>query len=90
MQRLSKVFRDQPEKPLDRAVWWIEWVLRNPDVTYLQSHAVEIGWLKMYAYDVLIFLFVAVAITSHVIVGVTYRIACKKRSGSRKLKNKQA
>lgn len=29
VQRLSKVFMDQPTKPLDRGVYWVEYVLRH-------------------------------------------------------------
>ncbi|XP_062550934.1 UDP-glucosyltransferase 2-like [Armigeres subalbatus] len=60
MNRLSRLFRDQPESPLERAIWWVEWVLRNPDSDMLQSNAVKVHWIQKYMYDVLLFV---VAIT---------------------------
>ncbi|XP_058447702.1 UDP-glucosyltransferase 2-like [Malaya genurostris] len=53
MAKLSKVFRDQPESPLDRAVWWVEWVIRNPDARMMQSSAVDLHWFAKYSIDVI-------------------------------------
>ncbi|XP_053666700.1 UDP-glucosyltransferase 2-like [Anopheles marshallii] len=55
MAKQSALFRDQPEKPLDRAIWWIEWVLRHPDATQLQSPVLKLGFLKTYLLDVVLF-----------------------------------
>lgn len=34
----SKIFRDQPQSPLERAVFWVEYVLRNGyNTTVLRS-----------------------------------------------------
>ncbi|XP_058457959.1 UDP-glucosyltransferase 2-like [Malaya genurostris] len=56
MKRLSTMFRDQPEKPIDRAVWWIEWVLRHPDADNIQSPVLKLGFLKSNLVDVIAFL----------------------------------
>ena len=53
MSRLSKIFRDQKEHPLERAIWWVEWVLRNPDNMILQSNAVHLNWFVKYSLDVI-------------------------------------
>ncbi|XP_040171490.1 UDP-glucosyltransferase 2-like [Anopheles arabiensis] len=55
MKRISRLFRDQKETPLERAVWWCEWVLRNPDADLLQSRAMYMSWFQKYSYDVLTF-----------------------------------
>ncbi|XP_050083330.1 UDP-glucuronosyltransferase 2B7-like [Anopheles aquasalis] len=60
MAQVSRVFRDQPESPLERAVWWCEWVLRNPDSNLLQSRAVYLSWFTKYSYDVMLFVVVVV------------------------------
>lgn len=33
----SKNFRDQPQTPLQRAIWHVEYVMRNPDISFLQN-----------------------------------------------------
>lgn len=30
-------FQDQKEHPLERAIWWIDYILRNPDVSFLKQ-----------------------------------------------------
>ena len=54
MAELSARFRDQKEKPLDRAIWWIEWVLRNPNaVDFLKSPVLRLGLVVGNFYDVI-------------------------------------
>ncbi|XP_031626641.1 UDP-glucuronosyltransferase 2C1-like [Contarinia nasturtii] len=53
----SAKFRDQKEKPLDRAVWWIEWLLRNPDCDHLKSPVLQLGFIVGNSYDVIAFIF---------------------------------
>nr|CAD7437949.1 unnamed protein product [Timema bartmani] len=47
MRRLSAIFHDQPETPLERAVYWTEYVLRHGGAPHLRSVAVD---LPLYQY----------------------------------------
>lgn len=62
-KRVSAIFRDQKETPLERAVWWAEWLLRNPDSDYLKSPVLRLGFIVGSSFDVIaiisIFLFIA-------------------------------
>lgn len=40
MLRLSKLNRDQPMKPLELALFWIEFVIRHRDAGYLRTELV--------------------------------------------------
>ncbi|XP_058120074.1 UDP-glucosyltransferase 2-like [Anopheles coustani] len=62
MKQVSRLFRDQPETPLERAVWWCEWVLRNPDADLLQSRAVNLSWFRKNSYDVISFMLGALSL----------------------------
>lgn len=52
-QKWSQLFRDQKEKPLDRAIWWIEWALRNPNCDHLTSPVHRLGFIVANAYDII-------------------------------------
>ncbi|XP_055596984.1 UDP-glucosyltransferase 2-like isoform X2 [Uranotaenia lowii] len=86
MAEISKVFRDQPEHPLDRAIWWTEWVLRNPDSRILQSNALYISWMTKYSFDVIVPLVVIGLLALKVVVLGLKFILCKKQT-ARKTKN---
>lgn len=53
MQLRSLRFRDQPEKPIDRAVWWVNWVLRNPNPEHILSPVLKLGFIRSNGYDIL-------------------------------------
>lgn len=48
----SRVYRDQPMKPLDRAVYWVEYVIRNGGAGHLKSHSVGLNDFQYFAFDV--------------------------------------
>lgn len=84
MKKVSSLFRDQPEKPLDRAIWWIEWVLRHPDFEGLQSPVLKLGFLKSNLVDVIGFFLLAPL----VVFIVLKKCLCKGRHIDREKKTK--
>ncbi|KAI8045765.1 UDP-glucosyltransferase 2-like isoform X1 [Drosophila gunungcola] len=50
-RNMSNTFWDRPMSPLDTAVWWTEYVLRNRDVSHLRIKAEEIPLLQYYNID---------------------------------------
>ncbi|RZC42691.1 2-hydroxyacylsphingosine 1-beta-galactosyltransferase-like [Asbolus verrucosus] len=47
---------EQPLKPLDKAVWWVEYVIRHKGAEHLRSPLVDIPFYQYYLFDVIIFL----------------------------------
>uniref|UniRef100_A0A665X1A6 UDP-glucuronosyltransferase n=1 Tax=Echeneis naucrates TaxID=173247 RepID=A0A665X1A6_ECHNA len=54
--RLSMIHHDRPMPPLDEAIFWIEYTMRNNGAKHLRVHAHELTWYQYYSLDVLAFL----------------------------------
>ena len=59
--RLSRIHHDQPVKPLDRAVFWIEFVMRHKGAKHLRVAAHDLSWFQYHSLDVIAFLLACVA-----------------------------
>nr|XP_003463819.1 UDP-glucuronosyltransferase 2B4-like isoform X3 [Cavia porcellus] len=59
--RLSRIHHDQPVKPLDRAVFWIEFVMRHKGAKHLRVAAHDLSWFQYHSLDVIGFLLASVA-----------------------------
>ncbi len=54
--RLSRIHHDRPIKPLDEAVFWIEFVMRNKGAKHLRVEAHNLNWYQYHCLDVIAFL----------------------------------
>ncbi|XP_058631600.1 UDP-glucuronosyltransferase 2A1-like isoform X4 [Onychostoma macrolepis] len=54
--RLSRIHHDRPIKPLDEAVFWIEFVMRNKGAKHLRVEAHNLTWYQYHCLDVFAFL----------------------------------
>lgn len=62
MKIRSKRFRDQPEKPLARAVWWSEFVIRNPKPVHLKAAKFNFGLLGSHFWDIQVLIILAIVL----------------------------
>uniref|UniRef100_A0A2M4BJY0 UDP-glucuronosyltransferase n=2 Tax=Anopheles marajoara TaxID=58244 RepID=A0A2M4BJY0_9DIPT len=51
-QSISARYRDQPQNPLDLAVFWVEYVIRHKGAVHLKSAGQELGCLQYHGIDV--------------------------------------
>lgn len=70
VRKRSKLLRDQPEHPLDRAIYWTEYVLRHKGAYHLQSPAKEYSFLQYYLIDVTLFCLIAIYISMKLFIKV--------------------
>ncbi|GLH09941.1 UDP-glucuronosyltransferase [Gryllus bimaculatus] len=83
MKKLSAKFRDEQQTPLERAVFWSEYVLRHKGAPHLQSAAKDLNFIQYFLLDVLAFIFLIPAL----LITVLYW-ACTRRKRNQNRKHK--
>lgn len=73
-KRMSAIVRDYNEKPLDRAIRWIEWVLRHPNVNFTQSPVITLGYIVGNSLDVIAFSAIAFILQIYISFKLIYFI----------------
>ena len=81
-RKLQRLYHDQPEKPLDRAVFWIEYVIRHQGATHLWSAARNLNFIQYYSLDILLAVTFFAVLTLAVNV-LAVRAILKKLFGSK-------
>ncbi|KAL2087404.1 hypothetical protein ACEWY4_016232 [Coilia grayii] len=85
MQRLSRLHRDQPMTPMDRAIFWIEFVMRHKGAAHLRTESYKMPWYSYHSLDVAVFL-LAVIFGFMGTVFYTIRLFCCKVCFRKKIK----
>lgn len=74
---LSRLFRDQPQQPLERAVFWTEYVLRHGGARHMRSAALDLYWWQLLLLDVVAF--IAVCTLAPVLLCLFVVRRCRQR-----------
>lgn len=74
MQKLRMIIMDQPMDSMERAVWWIEYVIRNKGTDHLNSPLKTISWIQYMMLDVLITVLLITLIIVSAILYIIYRL----------------
>nr|ADC91971.1 UDP glucuronosyltransferase 5 family polypeptide a5 [Danio rerio] len=77
IQRLSKVHHDQPMKPLDRAMFWIEFVMRNKGASHLRTQSFRMSWIEYHSIDVILTLLMILVLFCVLIYSIVKCICLK-------------
>ncbi|XP_067300606.1 UDP-glucuronosyltransferase 2A3-like [Pseudorasbora parva] len=78
MQRLSRLHKDVPVKPLDNAIFWIEFVMRHKGAAHLQTESHKMPWYSYHSVDVILFLVSAVSLIILIIYMTIMYLCCTK------------
>ena len=52
VKAMSKIFRDQPQSPQERGVFWAEYVMRHKGAHHMRSAARQLNFFQYYCLDV--------------------------------------
>ncbi|XP_048220627.1 UDP-glucuronosyltransferase 2A3-like isoform X1 [Perognathus longimembris pacificus] len=88
VMRLSRIHHDQPVKPLDRAVFWIEFVMRHKGAKHLRVATHDLTWLQYHSLDVIAFLLACVAVPIFLVVKCCL-FSCRKCDKTGKKKKRE-
>lgn len=61
------ILEDQPLKGLDKAMWWIEYVIRHKDISHLRSPAADMSFFEYFMVDVILFCSVVLLVSIYLI-----------------------
>ena len=70
--QISAVFRDQLQPPLERAVYWTEYVIRHGGARHLRSPELDLSWIQLLHLDILLVL--------HLVLFILYKTGRKLTS----------
>jgi glucuronosyltransferase len=77
MKRLSDLHRDKPMHPLDTALFWVEFVMRNKGAAHLRTESYKLPWYSYHSLDVMCLLVAVLSLLVAVIVLSIYYICSK-------------
>ena len=84
VDQLSDLILDQPQHPLDRAVWWLEYLLRHPHNTSMRPHTHNLYWFQYFILDIL----AGVIMVSSLLIFILYKlVSCCRQKNVLKEKN---
>lgn len=91
-KELERIWKDRPMSPMDTAIFWLEYMIRNKGAEYMKNPARNMNWfaytmLDIYAFILVIFIVVVAilvklmkAVTSFKSVPMPQVTTSKKRS----------
>ena len=82
--KYGSVLNDQITRPLDRAIWWIEHIMRHPFMYQGKSPVNKLYWFQYFLLDVIAFYLFIIYVVFKIIKFIVCKLCC---SSSQKAKN---
>ncbi|XP_044262534.1 UDP-glycosyltransferase UGT5-like [Tribolium madens] len=88
-KKRSEIFHDRLVKPIDTAIYWVEYVIRHGGAPHLKVAAIGLPWYKYLLFDVIVFVSVIIVFLVFMLfkcVKIVAALSCHKQK-KEKLKN---
>ncbi|XP_026735705.1 UDP-glucuronosyltransferase 2B20-like [Trichoplusia ni] len=72
--KLRRLMRDEFQSPLERAVWWTEYVLRHGGAKHLRSPAANISWAEYLELELVLTLLAGLLVVVSAFIFITYKL----------------
>ncbi|KAK9891307.1 hypothetical protein WA026_013614 [Henosepilachna vigintioctopunctata] len=86
VKKRSSILREQPIKPMDNAIWWVEHIIEHKGGEHLRNTAMDLAWYQLYMVDIMLFCLVFSSIclcvfffTSRWLLRKIYRSFCSSK-----------
>ncbi|KAF5280449.1 hypothetical protein FQR65_LT03258 [Abscondita terminalis] len=86
VKEIASIASDVPMTGLEKAVWWVEYVIRHKGAKHLKSPAVDLPLYQYYLLDIFGFIFI-IFTTGIFIISKVVRFVVSSNSAKTKLKN---
>ncbi|CAH0559431.1 unnamed protein product [Brassicogethes aeneus] len=53
VKKINDLWNDEPMKPLEKVIWWIEYVIRHNGTSHLKSPTATLPWYQFFLVDVI-------------------------------------
>ncbi|XP_049809643.1 UDP-glucosyltransferase 2-like [Schistocerca nitens] len=74
MKHFSAIYREHQSTSLERAVWWVEYVIRHKGAPHLRSAALDLHWWQLLLLDVIGFILAVAAVGAFILYKLTLRL----------------
>ena len=68
MKKMHELFVDAKDTPLERAVWWVEYVIRHQGAQFLKPLSVDLAWYQYHLLDVIAFILIIMSLLLFIII----------------------
>ncbi|XP_018562683.1 uncharacterized protein LOC108904558 [Anoplophora glabripennis] len=89
VKKRSQLFHDRPQKPMDAAAYWVEYVIRTRGAPHLKVAGIKFSWYKYHLLDVISFVVVITSLVIYLLyIGVRTMLRYWGTFGKGKVKSK--
>nr|AVT42218.1 UDP-glucuronosyltransferase 40AD1 [Lissorhoptrus oryzophilus] len=71
-KKRQELFHDRPMRPMETAIYWIEYVIRHKGADHLKLGGAKLPWYRFYFLDVILFLAVFVFVFLYILYCITF------------------